>query len=297
MRSGVAIIGCGGVGSNLAYMLTRGDEKPEKMILIDHDTINEGNLSRQMFSVDDVGENKAEALGAMLKQMNPDVEFEAYNQKIESEADLGILTDVAYVFVCTDNMESKRLINKAKKDGVFNGITFFVGCEETYFEVKSTLDKEDLATWSLESGYNSTQAARSNMSSAFYMYHLWCNMQETVNSVVQLHDFDRIGSRDVTLNTKTVQLTENKKEFLLHNCDLRARGKEGKTKQFMFQSNALKISVYNEAEGVKFMKEIFAGGISLFTEPSEGTNRITSQSELESIIEKRATRTRRGSRT
>lgn len=283
MREGVAIIGCGGVGSNLAYLLTRGDDKPLKMILIDHDTINEGNLSRQMFSIDDVGENKAEALGAMLKQMNPEIEFETYDMKVESEADLAIITRVGYTFVCTDNMESKRLIDKARRDGFLRGIVFFVGCEHDYFEVKSALDSGDLATWSLESGYNSTQTARSNIYSAFFLYTLWCDKREHANSVIQLADFNEIGERQVTIHSDGIQLCKNKKQFLFHGCKLTATGREGKTKVFAISNSALKVTMYDEREANTFIEEIMEGGLALY---DEDTHRI-SKSNLGSVLEKR----------
>lgn len=56
------IIGCGGVGSALIapFALLR---KPSDITLIDGDTLELKNLNRQMFSRDDIGRNKAEALG------------------------------------------------------------------------------------------------------------------------------------------------------------------------------------------------------------------------------------------
>lgn len=57
----IIIIGCGGVGSWLApalCLLT----KPKNILLIDGDRLEKKNLNRQLFSDDDIGENKAEAL-------------------------------------------------------------------------------------------------------------------------------------------------------------------------------------------------------------------------------------------
>lgn len=287
MRSGIAIIGCGGVGSNLAYMLTRADEKPEKVILIDHDTVSEGNLSRQMFTVDDVGQNKAEALGAMLKQMNPEILFETYDQKIESEADLAIITNVAYTFVCTDNMESKRLIDKARDNHSLRGTTFFVGCEQDYFEVKNRLDDGDKATWSLESGYNSTQAARSNISAAFFLYDLWCGHYENVNSIIQLSEFNRIVRNEVSIETNTIQLSKNKKELWLHSSGglFYFKGNNGKRKRF--DINVPVKILFNNSETVdKLIKEAVDGGLQVYTSEEDGTRHIY-KADLESVIEKR----------
>lgn len=164
-----AILGCGGVGSNLAYLLTRANKKPTKMIFIDNDTVEEGNLTRQFFSIDDVGENKAKALSSMMKQICPSATYEAHDLKIETESDLGILAGVSALFVCTDNMESKRLVHYAKEKGIIHTMTYYVGCEEDEFEIKCGLGKSDLSTWSIESGYNSTQTAESNFAAAYML--------------------------------------------------------------------------------------------------------------------------------
>lgn len=60
------IIGVGGVGSWLAHAMVRLCN-PNSVILIDGDTLEEGNLDRQLFTPDMIGTHKAEALGAMLK--------------------------------------------------------------------------------------------------------------------------------------------------------------------------------------------------------------------------------------
>ncbi len=62
----IYIIGCGGGGSWLAYVMSR-LVNPNLITLVDGDTLEEKNLDRQLFSEDDVGKNKAEALAYRLK--------------------------------------------------------------------------------------------------------------------------------------------------------------------------------------------------------------------------------------
>lgn len=57
------IIGCGGVGSWLAPSLCL-LKSPEEVILVDGDKLEPKNLNRQLFTSQDVGVNKAEALAA-----------------------------------------------------------------------------------------------------------------------------------------------------------------------------------------------------------------------------------------
>ena len=65
------IIGCGGVGGWLAQLMCK-LVKPANITLIDGDTIEERNIERQLFSDDDIGENKATTLARRLKcQANP----------------------------------------------------------------------------------------------------------------------------------------------------------------------------------------------------------------------------------
>jgi hypothetical protein len=55
------IIGCGGVGSWLAPSLCL-LRSPQEIILVDGDTLEQKNLNRQLFTPEQVGSNKAEAL-------------------------------------------------------------------------------------------------------------------------------------------------------------------------------------------------------------------------------------------
>src|SRR5665811_2234398 len=66
MPERVVLIGCGGIGSQLAgpltrYLASRPVPQPV-LVLVDGDTFEVGNLSRQACSAGDLGTNKAEAL-------------------------------------------------------------------------------------------------------------------------------------------------------------------------------------------------------------------------------------------
>lgn len=61
MNSNIYLIGCGGVGSWLAPALAL-LTKPESIILVDADKLEEKNLNRQLFAKKDIGLSKSEAL-------------------------------------------------------------------------------------------------------------------------------------------------------------------------------------------------------------------------------------------
>lgn len=58
----IVIVGAGGIGSNLFQDLTRYAPEKYKILLIDGDIVEKKNILRQMFTSNDIGINKAEAL-------------------------------------------------------------------------------------------------------------------------------------------------------------------------------------------------------------------------------------------
>ncbi len=73
MPSRVVLIGCGGIGSQLAGPLTRylASRQPPHplLVLVDGDAFEAGNLSRQACAVGDMGVNKAEALARVARSV------------------------------------------------------------------------------------------------------------------------------------------------------------------------------------------------------------------------------------
>jgi len=86
-KSTVLILGCGGIGTHVAWNLTT--IGVGKLILLDFDTVDISNLNRQLlFDIQDVGKLKVEVLKEKLSQINPMVHIETVNIKITSEEDL-----------------------------------------------------------------------------------------------------------------------------------------------------------------------------------------------------------------
>ena len=62
----VAVVGCGGTGGFVAESLCRLLPRDVDLVLIDHDRVEERNLSRQSFYIEDLGKLKSETLAQRL---------------------------------------------------------------------------------------------------------------------------------------------------------------------------------------------------------------------------------------
>ena len=72
----IGIGGAGGLGSNLAVLLTRSGFKHFE--IIDQDVIEPSNLNRQYYFADEVGQVKVETLQARLKTINPEIDIRVH---------------------------------------------------------------------------------------------------------------------------------------------------------------------------------------------------------------------------
>lgn len=118
----VVIVGVGGVGSVTAEMLTRCGVG--KLLLFDYDKVELANMNRLFFRPDQSGMSKVEAAVNTLRDINPDVEFEAYNYNITLlENFKHFLCRISHggkdgqavnlVLSCVDNFEARMAINTA----------------------------------------------------------------------------------------------------------------------------------------------------------------------------------------
>lgn len=192
----VIIFGVGGSGSNLAYMLSK-SQKVDRISLVDFDIIEHKNLERQFFIEQDIGKNKAEAVAGYLKQFSPSKEVFWFNRKIEKEEQLADFNKEDFVFLCTDNIASKKLISK------YFHKQLVVGCDDNLVEFRNKYEGESV--WSIGEGYNSTQNFESNLFSAAFAYSLFerekwkkiKNTKITLSNVIDRivgNEFDRTRS-------------------------------------------------------------------------------------------------------
>ena len=98
------ILGCGGSGGWVATLLLKSPERAP-VVLIDGDTIERRNLERQLFSMRDLGHNKAQALGARMRMQGMDVEsFPEYlREGCDAWDSLLVRDETLRIYCCPDN--------------------------------------------------------------------------------------------------------------------------------------------------------------------------------------------------
>lgn len=104
----VAILGCGGLGSNVAQMLVRAGIG--RLALVDFDRVDVTNLGRQFFFADQVGELKTEALAANLRRIRPDVDLALVTDTLSADNVTGYATGADVIAEAVDCAETKAMI-------------------------------------------------------------------------------------------------------------------------------------------------------------------------------------------
>lgn len=105
--SSVGIAGIGGLGSNAAIALARAGIG--RLVLVDFDKVEESNLDRQYYFLDQIGRLKVEAIGENIGKVNPDVEIKFINQKLEKGSMEKPFKDVDVIIEGLDSAEMKTL--------------------------------------------------------------------------------------------------------------------------------------------------------------------------------------------
>ena len=126
----VLVIGAGGLGCPaLTYLAAAG---VGTLGIVDFDRVEISNLHRQvLFTVEDVGRNKAEAAAERLKMLNPHIQLRAHPEGLTAENALSIIKDYQIVVDGSDNFPTRYLVNDAcvllDKPLVFGSIYKFEG--------------------------------------------------------------------------------------------------------------------------------------------------------------------------
>ena len=112
LSSHVLIIGCGGLAASaLIYLTSMGIGH---ITIIDNDIVNISNLPRQiLFNYEDIGNKKVDIAKKRLEAMNPDVKVTVIDKRIDEDNVKDIIKGHDVVLECTDNFETKFLINDA----------------------------------------------------------------------------------------------------------------------------------------------------------------------------------------
>ncbi|MBE9492217.1 MAG: sulfur carrier protein ThiS adenylyltransferase ThiF [Bacteroidetes bacterium] len=104
----IGIAGCGGLGSNCAVSLVR--VGIIRLIIADFDCIEESNLNRQHYFINQVGRKKVYALKDNLMAVNPNVSVDAFDIRLTPDLILKIYKDCDIIVEAFDDAEDKKMI-------------------------------------------------------------------------------------------------------------------------------------------------------------------------------------------
>lgn len=126
----VLVIGAGGLGCPALLYLTAAGVGC--IGIVDDDAVSLSNLQRQvLYTIEDLGQNKAVAAKKRLSSLNPHVHFNTTQLRITAENALDLIKDYDVVIDGTDNFSTRYLLNDAcvilKKPLVYGAIFKFEG--------------------------------------------------------------------------------------------------------------------------------------------------------------------------
>jgi molybdopterin/thiamine biosynthesis adenylyltransferase/rhodanese-related sulfurtransferase len=126
----VLLIGAGGLGSPLSLYLAAAGVG--QIGLVDFDIVDQSNLQRQIiYSTRDVGCPKLEAAKQRIAEINPNIQVDTYETRLNSGNALGIMQSYDVVVDGTDNFPTRYLVNDScvllGKPNVYGSIFRFEG--------------------------------------------------------------------------------------------------------------------------------------------------------------------------
>lgn len=101
IKEPINIIGCGAIGSNVALQLAK--LGCTNLILWDFDTVDEHNITNQVYNETDIGLQKTSALINHLVKQNQDIKIATISKYTNQ-----LLT--GYAFICVDSIELRHQI-------------------------------------------------------------------------------------------------------------------------------------------------------------------------------------------
>ena len=112
LASHALVIGAGGLGSPVALYL--GSAGVGHITLVDHDTVDQTNLQRQIaHNLARVGHLKAESAREAIAAINPEVRVTTITRRADAELLDELVSQADVVLDCTDNFATRHAINRA----------------------------------------------------------------------------------------------------------------------------------------------------------------------------------------
>jgi len=126
----VLVIGAGGLGCPILQYLTAAGVGT--IGIIDDDNVDQTNLQRQiLYTVNDIGKSKANTVAERLSKLNPFVQFNIYQDQLNSENAISLFKQYDIIVDGSDNFQTRYLSNDAaiivNKPLVYGSIFKFEG--------------------------------------------------------------------------------------------------------------------------------------------------------------------------
>jgi len=136
LAASALVIGTGGLGSPVALYLAAAGVG--RIGLVDFDVVDSSNLQRQIIhGTGTVGTLKVESARARLRDLNPDIHVDIYNEPFTSENAMRIARDYDLLIDGTDNFPTRYLVNDlcvlTGKPDVFGSIYRFDGQASVFY--------------------------------------------------------------------------------------------------------------------------------------------------------------------
>ena len=106
-KAKVSILGCGGLGSNVAMILARAGIG--EIFLYDFDNVEYSNLNRQNYKISDFGKEKILATKNIIEETIPYTKIHIKNMHLDEKNMDEIVENTDYFIEAFDNRESKTM--------------------------------------------------------------------------------------------------------------------------------------------------------------------------------------------
>lgn len=103
-----AVAGLGGLGSQIAIMLTRAGIG--ELFLVDFDRVELTNLNRQAYDISHLGQPKTEALSEILKKINPYIQIKAKQEYVTEKTAGKLFQEYPILCEAFDRPEQKAML-------------------------------------------------------------------------------------------------------------------------------------------------------------------------------------------
>ncbi len=129
-KAKVLVVGAGGLGSPVLTYL--GAAGIGNIGIVDNDVVSLSNLQRQiLYKTSEINQVKADKAKERLLENNPDIKIDTFITRLNSENSVEIAKGYDIIVDCTDNYDSRYIIDAAsKKSGipmVYASISKFTG--------------------------------------------------------------------------------------------------------------------------------------------------------------------------